>query len=110
MGEKSVFPDSVRTMSVDAKLILSVAVMIFAAGGVYAVLQGAVHANTKDVATVIEKVEKIDEEIGEIEDRAADNTDALKDQASGLNWIGEAIQAIAEKQDVRLPPRPIVAE
>ena len=32
------------------------------------------------------------------------------EQARGINWIGQAVQKIADKQDIDLPARPIVSE
>lgn len=50
-----------------------------------------------------------------IESKAeADDVKDIKNRqdqiAEGVNWIGQALEKIAEEQNLRLPPRPIVTE
>ncbi len=57
-----------------------------------------------------ERLTKVEEVQAQIARTAFAHAKQLRDQAKGLNWIGEAVQAIADKNRVRLPPRPIVNE
>lgn len=99
-----------HTVGVDAKLVVTMIVIGAGMAGSWALVQSNVAAQAQEIVVVKDEVEENAEAIDDLEDKVNDNGDALKAQAEGLNWIGSAVQAIAEKQDVRLPPRPIVTQ
>jgi len=49
-------------------------------------------------------------ELGQVKTAVDRNSAQIAQQAQGINWIGQALEKLAEKQEVRLPARPIVSE
>lgn len=108
--ETSLFPDRIRTMSIDGKLLLSV--LVLAGGGFasFVVLQYDVKAQTVAVEKIANQVRDVEAVVDGLDSEVDQHTKQIAEQARGLNWIGGALEALAEKQGVRLPNRPIVSE
>ncbi len=103
------FP-TVDKLKLDLRSVVVVVAFCVALSGLFAAMQYQVSANDKVIAVHEEKIETIESEIDHVEAQAKQNAETAEDLIEGVNWIGTALQAIANKQDVELPPRPIVSD
>lgn len=107
--ERTLWPEAKKSMS-DPNNIWKAAVFLFAAGGVWAVLNQTVQANADDLVEVTERVKTVETKVKKIELSLIDQERRDVAQTKTINWIGLALEKMASAQNIKLPQRPLIQE
>lgn len=103
--ETSLFPDA-RKALIDPKFLWALVAAIFLSGSTYALLDFRVRSHDQAIAALEREVARIPE----VERDVHDVQGRLREHGEAINWIGSAVQKIADANDVKLPERPVVRE
>jgi hypothetical protein len=92
------------------RMLLALPAVTLVAGVSYGEARYAIAQNTKSDIECADEVKKLKKEEIEHETIMTKIATHQSRQDEGINWIGEALERLAEKDKVKLPARPIITD